>query len=161
MFSVPGLSIILLFITAVIVTILVDYTHTLILQIYSVYVTYYREDGGPFNGIDLPEPEFALLNSVDIRNSTKCLLVDNLDQIDIDSSDLLLIHLNIHSLPAHLDELEVLLKNLNHDLSLMFIGISETWLKPLNERLYVLQNFQIVAKSTQQIRRWVSYTVAC
>lgn len=56
-----------------------------------------------------------------------------MDQITIDVNDILILHLNVHSLPPHLNELEFLLDQLPARPSHTFLGISETQLNQTNE----------------------------
>ena len=65
--------------------------------------------------------------------SNKCL------QLSADSFSLSLLHLNIRSLPKHLNEFEVYIKNLNVDFSIY--GFSETWLNDNNATLFTLSGY--------------------
>lgn len=55
-----------------------------------------------------------------------------------------IMHLNVHSLLVHLDELEILVSNLNAPL---IIGLSEPWLKPENENLCGIPGYTTVSNA--------------
>lgn len=61
-------------------------------------------------------------------NSAKCTSVGAPEQIDVLASSILLLHLIIESIPAHIDELEVVL-NFSTNPPCTIIKISETGLK--------------------------------
>lgn len=53
-------------------------------EIYSAYVAYYsRDDDGFLGSLGLPESESALFSMVDVRNFSKCTVVDDAEQISL------------------------------------------------------------------------------
>ena len=55
-----------------------------------------------------------------------------------------LFHLNIKSLPKHYDELEIFLKSLEHNFSI--VGFTETWLDENKHDLYDLPDYNCIHK---------------
>lgn len=89
--------------------------------------------------------EHNLLAELDQRNLSLCTF-GQLDQIRdvILGTYFSLVHLNVGSLVAHLDELELVLADLGTP---VVIGLSETWLRPNNESLYCIPGYSIVPNS--------------
>lgn len=81
---------------------------------YSLFVTFYIE-GNKFTG-DLEVPQGDLLCATDARNITNHVLVEELGQVDLDLAKILFMHIKFRSLPAHMDEFELLLSGLKHTL---------------------------------------------
>lgn len=79
-----------------------------------------------------PGPECDVLAEVDSRNCTNCKILDEVNTNDVDDSGIILLFLNVVSLPSHLNELEVLLEQLLSRPTHTFLGISETWLNGVN-----------------------------
>lgn len=116
-------------------------------QVDSAIVNYHRETDKCIGELGVPVFEGDLLSCVDDRNASGCIMANELEQVNLDRTRVLLINFNIHSLPAHLEEFELLLSGLNLKPLQTFIGICETWLNQYNESLYVPDNFQIIANS--------------
>ena len=57
-------------------------------------------------------------------------------------NELSLLHHNVRSLPAHIDNLEIQLKAIDYPFKI--IGLSETWLKPHNLDLYNIEGYNSV-----------------
>lgn len=91
-----------------------------------------------------------ILEEVDIRNSVKCKYL-TLQECKIpcvkDYHNTKLVHLNVRSLPSHLEELEATLDILGRP---PIVGLCETWLKESNKQLYSPPGYHIVAKSRYQ-----------
>lgn len=85
--------------------------------------------------------ECDLLHVADLRNSNQCHIVDDPRLINAAESSFSLVHFNIRSIPAHVDEFLVLLESLQRPKALI-IGFSEMWLIKSNELLYNLANFR-------------------
>lgn len=80
-----------------------------------------------------------ILVSLDTRNSTKCRII-SLDTVPATPPLLGLVHLNVRSLVAHHEELEVTLNAMGFP---SIISICETWLNPTNESLYSIPEYNI------------------
>lgn len=75
--------------------------------------------------------ECDLLHAADIGNSNCCTIIDGPEQINTTGSNFLLIHFDIHSIPAHKDEFYVLLESLAKP-NVTILGSYETWLSGMN-----------------------------
>lgn len=65
--------------------------------------------------------------------SAKCIVVDDPGQVDVEGAELMLLHLNIRSISAHLDEFELIVDPITPKPTLMCVEIGETWLSEANE----------------------------
>lgn len=65
---------------------------------------------------------------------TPIVALDEPEHINIARSNFLVINLNIHNIPAHIDELSVLLESSARP-NVTILSISETWLSGMNESL--------------------------
>lgn len=81
------------------------------------------------------------------RNSCSCCITDNVDQNYSDKAELVLIHLNVQSLLAHLGKLEVSLCTLRPSSGPTILCLIEIWLKLTNENLNVPQGFNGINSS--------------
>lgn len=94
------------------------------------------------NNIDL---EDNLLANLDQRNFEHCnhMTMEQMESA-LANNCFSIAHLNIRSLAAHLDKLEITMSALG---SPHVIGLCETWLRPENELLYCLPGYFIVTNS--------------
>lgn len=73
---------------------------------------------------DQPQFECDLLHNKNVRNSSGCVMVDSPDQTESKAQNVLLLQLNIRSIPAYLDEFEIMMSSITKGLCTV-IGISE------------------------------------
>lgn len=111
---------------------------------YSCYPDKSQDALGPNGDID---HVFDLLPDIDNRNFCKCTMVDDLEQVNFGNTALLLIHLNIRSLPAHYTEFEALLSLIPYQTTPAVVCVCETWLTEHNETLYIPAGFNAVFNS--------------
>lgn len=95
--------------------------------------------------LSLIDPEDNLFASLDQCNSDFCnyLYFDQVNNIAPDDY-LSIAHINIRSLAAHIDGLEVVLTELGLP---TVLGICKTWLTPENDTLYCLPGYSILSNS--------------
>lgn len=91
------------------------------------------------------QAEFGLFADLDQWNAPPCiyLLPENIHSISNDTS-LSMVHLNVCSVIAHLDELKITALALK---SPPIIGLCETWLRSYNENLYSIVGYVIISNS--------------
>ena len=70
--------------------------------------------------------------------------VDKIIESGTGKKQLSFFHLNVKSLPKHLDELEIFLESLEYEFS--FIGLTETWLDENKHELYDLPGYNCINK---------------
>ena len=83
----------------------------------------------------------------DLMNVCDYYTVESLSQRakKLNGTEFSLLHLNVRSLPAHIDELDLYLKSTLHDFKV--IGLSETRLKQINQQLYNMNGYNSVHKT--------------
>lgn len=96
------------------------------------------------------DPDFQFYSDIQYIHNTKCdyyfedCFREKIASSGRDKDKMSFFHLNIKSLPKHLNELEMYLDSLN--LNFSFIGLSETWLDGDKKELYYLSSYNSVNK---------------
>lgn len=102
--------------------------------------------------MDLEDNLFATLDQRNLEHCN-CMTIDQIDNVSL-TNHFSIVHLNVRSLVAHVDdvdELEITSATLG---SPPVIGLCEMWLWPENELLYCLSGiFSNIELSNREIRR--------
>lgn len=99
------------------------------------------------------------------RHQDKCKIIDDLNS-NKEANCLSITHCNIHSLPAHCEELETCYSQWNESENPLVIGLCKTWLSPSNEFLYTPYGYKCIHRSRSSrtgggVLLWVPDSVVC